>query len=44
MPGRIVPYMLRRTSDEWRRRRDAWLAKWWRMALTPARVFGALWR
>lgn len=44
MTGRIIPYMKRRTADEWRRRRAELLEHWWQVALTPARLFAGLWR
>lgn len=44
MTGRIIPYMKRRTADEWRRRRAELIARWWETMLTPARIFAGLWR
>ncbi len=36
---RLVPYMLRNSADEFKKRRDMSIQAWWDFALTPARMF-----
>ncbi len=44
MTARIIPFMKRRTCDEWRYRQNWLIAAWWQAALTPARLWLGLWR
>lgn len=44
MTARIIPFMLRRTDVEFRRRRNWLLQAWWDAYLTPVRLWLGLWR
>ncbi len=39
---RLVPYMLRNSVDEFKKRRDMSIQACWDFALTPARIFMAV--